>query len=63
MRVWLVCKPNFATDWLKNSHSTFESQSSSLIQLSRPSLLPHRRKKKTALQLRWLRAESDDNSL
>ena len=44
VRVWLVCTPNIATDWLKNSQWTWENQSSSLMQLSHPSLLPHRRK-------------------
>ena len=54
VHVWFVCKLNTASDWLTNSHSTLESQSPSLMWLSCPSLLP--------LQLRWLRAESDDNS-
>ena len=38
VRLWFVCKLNTASDWLTNSHSTLESQSSSLMRLSRPSL-------------------------
>ena len=41
MRVLFVCKLNTASDWLTNSPSTLESQSSSLMRLSRPSSLPH----------------------
>ena len=44
VRVWMVCKLNTASDWLTNSHSILESQSPSLMRLSRTSLLPHRRK-------------------
>ena len=39
MHVWLVCKPNIATDWLKNSHPTLESQSTLLMRLSHHSLV------------------------
>ena len=66
MLVWFVCILNNASDWPTNSHSTLESQSPSLMQLSRLCPLPAKLKiiiiKKTALQLRRLRAESDVNS-